>query len=85
MITIASRERIYKAGALPGCIKAVSGMDAANTALAASMGYDSVAVFREPRIAIIATGDELRMPGEDLEAGQIYTSNQFLLPGGLKN
>ena len=38
-------------------------MNAANTALAASMGYDSVAVFREPRIAIIATGDELRMPG----------------------
>ncbi len=37
-------------------------MDAASTALAASMGYDSVAVFREPRIAIIATGDELRMP-----------------------
>ena len=58
-------------------------MNAANTALAASMGYDSVAVFREPRIAIIATGDELRMPGEDLEAGQIYTSNQFLLAGRL--
>lgn len=58
-------------------------MNAANTALAASMGYDSVAVFREPRIAIIATGDELRMPGEDLEAGQIYTTNQFLLAGRL--
>ena len=72
----------YKAGAC--LVHKGERMDAANTALAASMGYDSVAVFREPRIAIIATGDELRMPGEDLEAGQIYTSNQFLLAGRLK-
>ena len=72
----------YKAGAC--LVHKGERMDAASTALAASMGYDSVAVFREPRIAIIATGDELRMPGEDLEAGQIYTSNQFLLAGRLK-
>lgn len=71
----------YKAGAC--LVHKGERMNAANTALAASMGYGSVAVFREPRIAIIATGDELRMPGEDLEAGQIYTSNQFLLAGRL--
>lgn len=72
----------YKAGAC--LVNRGERMDAVNTALAASMGYDRITVFREPRIAILATGDELRMPGEELKEGQIYASNQYLLAGRLK-
>ena len=47
--------------------------------MAASMGCAELKVFRRPRIAIFSTGDELREPGETLEAGQIYNSNRYLL------
>ena len=42
-------------------------------ALIAATGCASVAVVREPRVAIIASGDELRLPGEVAD-GAIYDS-----------
>jgi molybdopterin molybdotransferase len=47
---------------------------AALAALAAA-GVASVQVSAQPRLAALATGDELRAPGEPLEPGQIYESN----------
>jgi molybdopterin molybdotransferase len=41
----------------------------------AAMGVESVACARRPRLAIVATGDELRPPGEKLGPGQIHDSN----------
>jgi molybdopterin molybdotransferase len=41
----------------------------------ATLGSSSVAVVRPPRVSIIVTGDELRMPHESLGPGQIYDSN----------
>ena len=45
--------------------------------LAASMNVPQVTVFRRPRVALIATGDELVMPGETPSPDQIITSNTF--------
>ncbi len=47
--------------------------------LLASQGLATVAVHRRPRVAILATGDELRPPGELLGPGEIYESNGVLL------
>ena len=47
--------------------------------LAASMGIETRAVFRKPRIALFSTGDELAEPGKPLAPGQIYNSNHHML------
>lgn len=48
-------------------------------ALAASMNAPEVTVARRPIVAIIATGDELVMPGEEPGPAQIIASNSFAL------
>lgn len=52
---------------------------AADLALLASMNIGAVSVTRRPVIAIIATGDELVMPGETPRDDQIIASNSFAL------
>jgi molybdopterin molybdotransferase len=47
--------------------------------LAASLGAASLAVRRQPRVGIIATGDELRLPGGRLAAHELASSNSFTL------
>ena len=47
--------------------------------LLASQGLAAVAVRRRPRVAVLATGDELRAPGQALGPGEIYESNGVLL------
>jgi molybdopterin molybdotransferase len=51
----------------------------AQLAALAAAGIDRVSVHRPPRVAILATGTELRRPGEPLEPGQIYDSNGVLI------
>jgi molybdopterin molybdotransferase len=47
--------------------------------LLAAVGQGEVAVHRQPVVGLIATGSELREPGEPLGAGQIYESNRATL------
>ena len=47
--------------------------------LAAAMNLPWLAVRRQPRIAVLATGDEVVLPGEPLNPGQIVSSNGFAL------
>ncbi|MBR0700560.1 molybdopterin molybdotransferase MoeA [Bradyrhizobium diazoefficiens] len=48
-------------------------------ALAAGMNYPQLAVCRRPKVAILATGDELVMPGSAPRHGQIVYSNGYAL------
>jgi molybdopterin molybdotransferase len=52
--------------------------------LAASVGVGSLEVFRRPRVAVLASGDELLMPGQPLKPGMIYNSNIFTVAGMLR-
>jgi molybdopterin molybdotransferase len=47
--------------------------------LAAGMNYPEVPVRRRPRVALLATGDELVMPGSTPGPGQIVYSNGYAL------
>jgi molybdopterin molybdotransferase len=45
----------------------------------AAAGVAEVVCARRPRVAVLATGSELRLPGEPLEPGQIYESNRTMI------
>lgn len=47
--------------------------------LLASLGLNDIHVVRKLRVALMSTGDELKLPGEALAAGQIYDSNRYVL------
>ena len=52
--------------------------------LLASLGFTTVPVYPRLSICIIATGNELQMPGRPLLAGQTYESNVCFLMAALK-
>lgn len=60
-------------------------LSAIDIGVLASLGIESLTVFRKLTVALIATGDELKSPGETLTAGDIYESNSYALTGMLKN
>ncbi len=63
---------------LPGCL-----LTPAAIGVLAGAGVSHVRVFRRPRVAVVATGDELVLPGEDLLPGKIYNSNLYYLQSRL--
>jgi molybdopterin molybdotransferase len=52
-------------------------LDPPSIGLLASFGYANAPVVRRPRVAILATGDEVQDPGETLEAGRLFDSNTY--------
>lgn len=51
----------------------------AEIGLLASLGQDKIRVVRRPVLGILATGDELQVPGEKHLPGKIYDSNSYCL------
>ncbi|MGN6549534.1 MAG: molybdopterin molybdotransferase MoeA [Pararhizobium sp.] len=58
-------------------IAAGAQMDAGRLTLAAAMNHPMLPVRRKPRIAVLATGDELVAPGGLLGRAQIIASNSY--------
>jgi molybdopterin molybdotransferase len=54
-------------------------MTARDVGLAAAANHPWLSVHRRPRIAILATGDEIAMPGEPIPPGGIVSSNSHAL------
>ena len=54
-------------------------MTARDVGLAAAANHPWLSVHRRPRVAILATGDEIAMPGEPIPPGGIVSSNSHAL------
>lgn len=54
------------------------------TGVLAALGIAAVSVIRQPRVAIISTGDELVPPGQHLPVGAIYDSNATVLADAVR-
>jgi molybdopterin molybdotransferase len=54
-------------------------LDARRIGLAAAMGHGMLRVHRQPRVGILATGDELVLPGEVTGQASVVASNSFAL------
>ncbi len=62
-------------------IKAPRMLSARDVGLAAAMNVPWLTVARAPRIALLATGDEIVRPGEPVGTNQIISSNTLALMG----
>lgn len=60
-------------------LRAGESLDARRIALAAAAGCPSLSLRRKPRVAVLATGDELVAPGESPGWDQIVASNALAL------
>ncbi len=58
-------------------LKAGSRLHARALPLLATLGLPEVNVHRRLKVAIFSTGDELKLPGTSLQAGEIYDSNRY--------
>jgi molybdopterin molybdotransferase len=54
-------------------------LTARDIGLAAAGNHPWLAVYRRPRIAILATGDEISLPGDEIGPGRIVSSNAHAL------
>ena len=57
----------------------------ADIAVAAAAGWGSVRVSRRPRVAVVATGDELRPAGSDLGGAQVADSNSPMIAAAVRD
>jgi molybdopterin molybdotransferase len=64
-------------------VEAGTRLGAPQVAALSAAGVAEARVSRRPRAALLATGSELRRPGEPLEPGQIYDANGVLIDAQL--
>ncbi len=65
-------------------LEAGTRLGAAQIGALAAAGIPDVVCARRPRVAVLATGSELRTPGETLEPGEIYEANGAMLEAALR-
>jgi molybdopterin molybdotransferase len=83
----------------PGANRRLAGADVAQNAavltpgsrlrpqdigIAAAVGRPTLLVYRRIKVAVVATGDELRPPGQQLPMGCIYDTNRHALLAALR-
>jgi molybdopterin molybdotransferase len=66
-------------------VEAGARIGAAQIGALAASGVAEIACALRPRASVIATGSELRRPGEPLEPGQIYEANGVMLAAELES
>ena len=66
-------------------VSAGTRLGAAQLGALAAAGVADISTARRPRAAVLATGSELRRPGETLQPGQIYEANGVLLAAQLRS
>jgi molybdopterin molybdotransferase len=66
-------------------VEAGARIGAAQIGALAAAGVAEIACALRPRASVIATGSELRRPGEPLEPGQIYEANGVMLAAQLES
>ena len=54
-------------------------LGATEVGILASLGLQTAAVYRRARAALLTTGDEIVLPGEELPEGKIYDSNLYTI------
>jgi len=54
-------------------------------AMLATLNYDSVLVYKQPRISLVITGNEIKLPGEQLLPGEIRDSNSYAMIGAIQS
>lgn len=59
-------------------------LKAVDIGLLASLGLPQVEVLRKLKVAVFSTGDELKLPGQSLNKGDIYESNSQVLVAMLR-
>lgn len=57
----------------------------AELGLLAMLGLGEIPVYRQPRVALLSSGDELVAPGQPLSPGKIYDSNSITLSALLES
>lgn len=73
----------YKAGTI--LLKKGTVLGSTEAGILASLGMSRVCVYRRSRVAVITTGDEILLPGEELLPGKIYDSNLYALVTRLRS
>ena len=73
---IKNEQILYKKGAW---------LTSQDVGLIASVGINKVPVFKKPKVAIFATGDELVEPGCKLDDTSIFESNRYMISGMIRD
>ncbi|MDC7995331.1 molybdopterin molybdotransferase MoeA [Altibacter sp. HG106] len=66
------------------CLEHGHTLNPSTIALLHSLGITEVSVAKQPRVAVLVTGNELISPGVPLRSGQVYESNSALLTTALQ-
>ncbi|SES96454.1 molybdopterin molybdotransferase MoeA [Thalassotalea agarivorans] len=59
-------------------------LSSADIGVLVSLGFAHIDVFKQLTVALVATGDELKRPGESLKSGDIYETNSYVVTSMLK-
>jgi putative molybdopterin biosynthesis protein len=65
-------------------LRAGAPLTSRETGVLAAIGEDRVNVWRRPRVAIVATGNEIIAPGTPMSPGRVYDSNTQILADAVR-